>query len=177
MIDLPGNITNSDKPPKTYYLDTDMGRISYTIVRSKRKTIGISVNEDGEVIIRIPKWGTLREAHEFAEEKAEWILKSQKKMKKRKEDRRDDWDEVRAATYPWIRLQGGRMFRDKVADWAGKMGIEYTKITIKDVSTRWGSCTSKGHLAFSWKVFVMPERLVDYLVVHKMARAYRRGWD
>ena len=160
---------NNDGAKKEYFLDTDKGRINYTVVRVRRKTIGISVDENGNVQIRIPKWCPLWEAHDFVKEKADWILKAQTKMEQRQENRRDDWDDVRAETYPWIRLQGGKLFRNKVAAWAEKMGVEYSKITIKDVSTRWGSCSDNGSLSFSWKVFVMPERMVDYLIVHELA--------
>ena len=152
-----------------YYIDTASGRIPYTVVRKKRKTIGITVDDNGNVEIRLPKWAPLYEAHQFAEEKASWVVKTKKRMEERAENRRDDWDEVMSATYPWIRSQGGKLFRNKVAGWAERMGVDYKKLTIKDVSTRWGSCSSRGNINFTWKIFVMPEHMVDYLVVHELA--------
>ncbi len=86
------------------------------------------------------------------------------------EDRvRPDWDGMMKQTYVWIRGRGGRLFRDKVAAWARVMGVEYNRITVKNVTSIWGSCSARSNLNFSWKVFALPERLVDYLVVHELA--------
>jgi len=143
----------------------------YKIVRSnRRKTMSIVIDEDGEVIVRIPRWVSKEAVEEFVEEKEDWIRDSKEKMinrKKRSESR--NWSAVREETYPWIRGLGGELFRKKVAQWAEIMGVEYNRITIKEVSTRWASCSSKKNLNFSWKVFVMPERLVDYLIVHELS--------
>ncbi len=41
-------------------------------------------------------------------------------------------------------------------------------ITIKNVKTRWGSCSAKGHLNFSVKLAMAPAKIIDYVVVHEM---------
>ncbi len=145
--------------------------IPYTIVRSKRKTLGIEVDQNGEVIARIPYRGVaLDEARRFVEEKKDWIIKNQIKMEdRRKRVLRNNWSEKKPITYPWIRTQGGKLFENKVKSWAGVMGVEYNRITIKDVESRWGSCSSKRNINFCWKLFTMPERLVDYIIVHELA--------
>jgi len=143
----------------------------YEIVRCKRKrNLSIAIGQDGKVEVRIPFYTPLYEAERFVEEKQDWIRKSRTKMLTRSErSAAHNWDQVRTDIYPWIRGGGGKMFRDKVAYWADRMGVEYNRVTVKDISTRWASCSSKKNLSFTWKVFVMPERLVDYLVVHELA--------
>lgn len=143
----------------------------YNIVRSRRKrTLGIVIGRDGSVEVRIPWHASETDARRFLEEKQDWVRKNRARVLERRElSKARNWDQVRAEIYPWICSGGGRMFMDKVASWAERMGVEYNRIAIRDVRSRWASCSSKRNLSFSWKVFVMPERLVDYLIVHELA--------
>lgn len=50
-----------------------------------------------------------------------------------------------------------------------KMGNTFNKITLKDTKTRWGSCSAKGNLNFSWRLVLAPSSIIDYLCVHEVA--------
>ncbi len=150
---------------------TTEDELEYRIVKCRRrKTMGIVIDRNGSVEVRIPVWVTYAAAQEFVRERYDWIIKSKKKMLARK-DRHDEnnWEKVKQDNTTWMSDAGRKLFTDKVNGWAQKIGVTYKRITIKDTSTRWGSCSAKGNLAFTWKVFVMPERLVDYLVVHELS--------
>ncbi len=45
---------------------------------------------------------------------------------------------------------------------------EITGITVKNVKTRWGSCSAKGHLNFSVKLVMAPAEIIDYVIVHEL---------
>lgn len=44
-----------------------------------------------------------------------------------------------------------------------------TKITLRDTSSRWGSCSSSKHLSFCWKLALAPEFVLKYIIAHEVA--------
>lgn len=53
--------------------------------------------------------------------------------------------------------------------WAQKMGVSPGDVRIKDTSSRWGSCSRKGNLNFSWRLLLAPPAAMEYVVVHELA--------
>ena len=43
------------------------------------------------------------------------------------------------------------------------------QVRITSAKTRWGSCSAKGGLNFSWRLLLAPPEAVDYVVVHELA--------
>ena len=62
-----------------------------------------------------------------------------------------------------------RLIPERVEYFAEMMNVTYGRITIREQKTRWGSCSSKGNLNFNWKLVLMPEEVLDYVVVHELA--------
>ena len=80
---------------------TKNSSIPYRIVRTRRRTIGLEVDLEGRVVARIPKSVAIAEAKEFVEEKQDWILKSQERMKDRRERTEAvDWEGLYKETKP-----------------------------------------------------------------------------
>ena len=57
----------------------------------------------------------------------------------------------------------------RVHYYAKKVGKDFGKISLKDTSSRWGSCASNGNLSFSWRLAFAPQFVVDYIVAHEVA--------
>ena len=49
------------------------------------------------------------------------------------------------------------------------IGKTFVKVSIKDPKTRWGSCTAKGNLMYSWRLIMAPKSVLEYLVVHEVS--------
>lgn len=65
--------------------------------------------------------------------------------------------------------EAGRDLADRVKHHAAIVGLEPRAITIKDTTTRWGSCTHDRRLAFSWRIVMAPPAVLDYLAAHEVA--------
>ena len=53
--------------------------------------------------------------------------------------------------------------------YAAQIGKSYTKFTLRDPRTRWGSCSSNGGLMFSWRLILAPAEVLTYVAVHEVA--------
>jgi len=52
---------------------------------------------------------------------------------------------------------------------AGKLGVTIKRITVRDQSSRWGSCSNTGALSYSWRLILAPPFVLDYLAAHEVA--------
>lgn len=139
--------------------------ITYQWIRSRRKTIAIQIDREGQVIVRTPYGITKRQVEEFLDEKKDWILQTRQQVKKRKTEQIPISEEVRREGIE----RAKRIFPERTAYFAKRMGVDYGRITIREQKTRWGSCSSKGNLNFNWKLVLLDPELLDYVVVHELA--------
>jgi predicted metal-dependent hydrolase len=51
----------------------------------------------------------------------------------------------------------------------GKLGVTAKRITVRDTKSRWGSCSARGALNFSWRLILAPPFVLDYLAAHEVA--------
>jgi predicted metal-dependent hydrolase len=52
---------------------------------------------------------------------------------------------------------------------ADKLGVKFKRISIRDQSSRWGSCSTSGVLSYSWRLILAPAYVLDYLAIHEVA--------
>ncbi|MEQ9815538.1 MAG: SprT family zinc-dependent metalloprotease [Azospirillaceae bacterium] len=61
-----------------------------------------------------------------------------------------------------------------VARHTQRLGLRHSGMTVRDTRSRWGSCTAKGHLNFSWRLILAPDHVLDYLAAHEVAHLRHR---
>lgn len=62
-----------------------------------------------------------------------------------------------------------REFTHRARRLAARIGKQVLRINVRDTRTRWGSCSGRGNLSFSWRLIFAPEAVVDYVVAHEVA--------
>ena len=140
--------------------------ISYRLIRSNRKNLGLEINEDG-LTIRAPKWASEKEIKSFILKNEGWILKHLDKYNKKKKE----YEGVEKLTNEEINELAKKAMEyipKRVEYYSKLIGVTYGRITIRNQKTRWGSCSSKGNLNFNCLLMLTPPEVIDSIVVHEL---------
>lgn len=137
------------------------------IIRSKRKTLGLEIKANGQIVVRAPFGISKTDINKFITEHRRWIEKHMNKIR----DDRVKSESVEKLTPEQIQELADRaadIIPRRVAHFAPLIGVTYGKITIKNQKTRWGSCSSKGNLNFNCLLMLAPPEVLDSVVVHEL---------
>ena len=69
----------------------------------------------------------------------------------------------------FIKKQAYDYIRTKADEISLKSGKKIGRITLRDTSSRWGSCSSNGNLSFCWRLALTPTFVIDYVIIHEVA--------
>jgi predicted metal-dependent hydrolase len=68
----------------------------------------------------------------------------------------------------WYIRTGSPWFAERVEFLAARTPHRPSRITVRDLGFRWGSCGKNNALFFNWKILQLPIRLVDYVIAHEL---------
>lgn len=83
--------------------------------------------------------------------------------------RRDARQKAEQHFRAWYSHRGLDWIKTRVRQIIPRVGIAPAKVVVSDLGYRWGSCSRNGAVRFHWKLFQLPVRLVDYVIVHELA--------
>jgi predicted metal-dependent hydrolase len=69
----------------------------------------------------------------------------------------------------FFKEQAREVLIDRVATHAVTLGVKPVKVQVKELRSRWGSCSVDGVLSFSWRLILAPPYVLDYLAAHEVA--------
>jgi len=78
-------------------------------------------------------------------------------------------DEIKSACVQVYRMLAKRDITNRVIEFSKQMAVAPTAVKINSAKTRWGSCSSRKSLNFSWRLIMADSDVVDYVVVHELA--------
>ena len=137
------------------------------VVYSNRKSVAIQIKPDGTVVLRAPYGVPKRELNRILEEKSAWIEAHLQEIKEQEAEKKalpkfskQEIKELANKALAYI--------PERVKYYAPIVGVNYTRITIRNQKTRWGSCSSKGGLNFNCLLMLTPPEVIDYVVVHEL---------
>lgn len=131
----------------------------------RAKRIIISVKPDRRVRVAVPAKASFKAALEFVELKKSWIIRHLELMR-RKEIRRK---RIREHAPVIDKAKATRVLSEKTKILADKYGFSYNRLTVRNQKTRWGSCSSKNNINLNMKLLLLPDDLIDYVIIHELA--------
>ena len=78
-------------------------------------------------------------------------------------------EQIKAGCIQIYRMLAKRDLTEKVLEYAKRMSAAPVAIKINGAKTRWGSCSSKKSLNFSWRLIMAEDDVIDYVAVHELA--------
>lgn len=139
--------------------------MSYTLVRSRRRTLSLQVNQAGEVVARAPLFYPKFLIDSFVETKSRWISK-----------RRAELSRPTAARTEYFSAEQLREFvHQQVAHFGPLMRLTPHSLRFTQVQSYWGTCSPAGVLSFNLALRFTPPEAVTYVVVHELAHLRYRG--
>ena len=140
-----------------------------TLIRSRRKSLAIEITPELQVVVRAPARMPVREINAFVQEKDDWSRAHLQQMAEKKRLREQYREQALSKEeLQELATQAMKLIPQKVHYYAQIIGVTYGRITIRNQRTRWGSCSGKGNLNFNCLLLLMPEEVLDYVVVHEL---------
>jgi predicted metal-dependent hydrolase len=135
------------------------------LVRSPRaRRIVISVRPRRGVRVSIPRRGSVKEALNFVHKKENWIKKHQTSIKEYEEKKR-------AAQEAFLNIdkkEARKKIIKRLEELARQNGFNYSRVSVRNQRTRWGSCSGKNCISLNYKLVALPQDLFDYVIFHEL---------
>ena len=127
----------------------------YTLIRAKRRTMSLQLDRNGNAVVRAP-YGVKKEfIDRFVAEHEDWLTRAREKQQARRLAHPEPTDEERKA----LIARAKEYLPMRVDYWSGIMGLTPTGLKITSARTRFGSCSGKNSLCFSWRLSARSHRL------------------
>lgn len=78
-------------------------------------------------------------------------------------------ERIRDCVQAWLMRQAKRIFEERLNHFAPRLGVHWTKLTLSNASSRWGSAGSDGAIRLNWRLIHFSQHVIDYVVVHELS--------
>jgi predicted metal-dependent hydrolase len=78
-------------------------------------------------------------------------------------------ERIRDAVQAWLMRQAKRLFEERLNVFAPQLGVRWTKLSLSNASSRWGSAGSDGAIRLNWRLIHFKQSVLDYVVVHELS--------
>ena len=180
------------------------------IIRSKRRTLGLQINSQAQLIVRAPHRASMDDILRLVNGKLTWIQKHQTRLQFSLKDQAPPRSFSTGETFlvlgdprpltvlpataqplsstetefildercrpnakahfeSWYRALALSLIPNRAATMSQQAGLSYSSLRISGAQTRWGSCSRRGRLNFSWRLAMAPLWVIDYVIAHELA--------
>ncbi|MFO1266840.1 MAG: SprT family zinc-dependent metalloprotease [Rubrivivax sp.] len=78
-------------------------------------------------------------------------------------------EQVRDAVQSWLQRQARRIFEERCALFAQRLGVRVRRLGLSAAATRWGSANADGSIRLNWRLVHFALPVIDYVVTHELA--------
>lgn len=138
----------------------------YTIKKSKRaKRMRLAVYCDGNVVVTAPMGVDQTIIERYIADKKQWLI-----------DKVNFFNSVDSKSIRTFSEDDYAKYKDealhfverKIKAFNKKLNFQYNKVTIKNLKTKWGSCSRNKNLNFNYKIIFLPKKQQEYIIVHEL---------
>ena len=145
--------------------------MEYKIIRSKRRTIALTVDKNGDIVVRAGLKTSEKFIDSFVHKNILWIEKQQAKMAEIEKEKVYLSDREIAAM-----KKDALVYMTQITNqYAEIMNLKPKGIKITSAKTRWGSCSGTDSICYSYRVMVLPPRCREYIAVHELAHIVHKN--
>ena len=134
--------------------------IQFVRMRRARRYI-LRVRPDGMLRVTIPRGGSRAEAIAFMGRHLAWVAAERDRVHRQ----RIDLPPEREAE---LREQARQQLVPRLQELAAQHGLTFTRVTIRNQRSRWGSCSRTGAIALNYRLLLMPRDVADYVLIHEL---------
>ncbi len=149
------------------------------VVKSKRKTISILVDNYGKVIVKAPYFLSDDKIFEYVKSKQKWIDNYVLKNKKIYSDNLSIINKKNGLLfgkivdftedfYKTVKRIAKDYLSKRLEFLANKYNFSYGKIIIKNYKSRWGTCYKNKDISLNQRLVMLSEDLIDYVILHEL---------
>lgn len=152
----------------------------YTIKSNfKSKKISLRVQQGGSIVVTKPTRVSVRHIEGVVDSKKDWIAEQIKKLSGKPAKLLAHYSAKDLEVY---RDEAYNLVDAKIAHFNKFYKYDIRSVTIRNQSTRWGSCSRQKNLNFNYKIVLLPSELQDYIIVHELCHLTqmnhgRKFWD
>ena len=176
------------------------------IIRSKRKTVALIIERDGNLTVRAPLNIDPTEIESLVAQKSGWIRERQEWIRSNLppphryqagehffflglkyplqivEHQKvplvlDQAFKIDLKAYPdarvifkeWYKKHARKFIGERATALSARHNLKYNRLRITSARTRWGSCSTRKTLSFTWRLVMAPPEVIDYVVIHELA--------
>lgn len=171
-----------------------MCNMKIEIIKQRRRTISLKVLDSENAILKVPFSLSEKRIKEFLLEKQNWLEKTAIKLKKNENFAEEfqldkfiylkgqklmeanlisfDFDQLSSAKKKSLirKYYSSHFFElsNLVEEISEKTNLKFAEIRPTNSVRVWGSFNSAGVMKLNWKLVILPQRLVEYVIIHEL---------
>lgn len=131
----------------------------------RARALRLAIQKDGRVMLTLPFFISYEQGRRFLQSKQEWICEKVRAFLSAPQHliHRGSVEEYKAS-----QKEARKLIEARLMYFQNAYDVHWNRVSIRNQSTRWGSCSRHGNLSFNYRLLLLPPHLCDYVIVHEL---------